>query len=264
MANTYFKVLNKSTQDKYKDALISSVQKQLKDIAINARYNILDEVFSDNECNIGNATMENIFKYYLLEQILKNNKIEEKFIDTANPDIKTETGSNKFYIIDKNGYKHVPEITKVNSDGSYTKIEIRMTSKYKIIRTFSIDHQVLSFSITDSNDNIVSDMYQVAEYMGLKKEYVHKYKYSGYSGNCNDLFTKFLNQITALVETGYYMDNSYNFYKWNQATKSFVKRNTGESSPYLTDYEFKNNNTIIRKEYTGMKKGVFYELQKSI
>lgn len=251
MVNTYFKILNNNTVTKYKESLIMSVQNELKQDF--KEDNILLESLFASKRYSENIDMNTLLKVYLLDQLLKTKDTyadESNYIDTANPDIKKYNKTGKFYKFVKNQYKYIPEIIEVNDDGTYITLESKSTSKYQIKRTYSKNHKVLKFQLVTPDGNIVNNKWHVIEILNLKKEYAQKYKYSGFSGNCSDIASTILNYITKPIETGYYMDNTYNIYRWNNISKSFEVHETN-TSPLLIDYEFKSSNVVIRKEYKG-------------
>ena len=107
----------------------------------------------------------------------------------------------------------------------------------------------------DGAGNIVFNKNLAAELIGLRREYKKKYKYSGYSGNSNDIVAGLRNMFSSPIETGYFMDFHCNFYKWQASTSSFVRVAEREGdSPLLMDIEFRDNGTILRQEYTGVVK----------
>lgn len=257
MANTYFKVLNNQTQDKFKEDIISNLQYQLKcDCREITRDIIASTHHASERRNTNNIDINTLIKYYLLEQLSKDSNINlfdnKNLAETPNPDIKKEINSEKYYMLSDNSYKHIPKIVGVNDDGTYVTNEKKSTSEYKIKRVYSLDHKPLKLQLISPNGELVSDKWQAVEILGLKKEFKYKYKYSGYSGQCFDIVSTVLNCITKPLETGLYMDTLYNFYKWNGELKLFERISELNNSPLLTDYEFKPSNIIIRKEYLGM------------
>lgn len=251
MANTYFKILNNSTQSEFKGDVLLSVQSQLKSDLQEILYHKISAKHYASDRNCNDLDVNTLLKYYLLEQLSTPTRGKDiNLEDTANPDIKKCTSKNMYYMLFGNEYKYIPKIVSVNDDGTYLTIEAKSTSKYKIERTYSISHLPLKIRLISPSGEVITDKWQVVEILGLKKEYMYKYKYSGYSGNSSDVVSTLLNHIIKPMETGLYMDTSYHFYKWNDKLKAF-EISEAQSSPMLTDYEFTSSNIVIRREYLG-------------
>ncbi len=263
MANTFFKMLNESVQNKYTESIIAGVQKDLKEnsgtIGLNL-YDVIQEIEKDSSQKGFDINV--LLKCYVLNQIIKETNVavekkqEEKnlFTDTANPTIKVNVQDKKFYKLKDNHLVISEEIESVNEDGSYVVIEKKNTFSYVIKKTYSKEDVVLSIQLVCPGGRIESNKFYAAEILGMKKEFAQKFKYSGISGESNDIIAILLNKLNSPVETGYYMDKSYNLYKWSDMRKCFIRNLKEEAkSPLLTDYEFVNK-IVIRKDYTGINK----------
>ena len=124
---------------------------------------------------------------------------------------------------------------------------------YKLRKTYSVDDSLLAIQLIDPQGKVVRSKLQIVELLGMRKEYVQRFKYSGFSGNSSDIVASIKNAIFAPVESGYYMDSHFNLYKWNENMKCFQKSYVQENmSPLLTDYDFEQTRKVIRKEYTGI------------
>lgn len=261
MSNTYFKVLNNNTKAQFIDKIISDVQNDLRFSSQDIKSNILDAVLETKRSVSTKEDLDinNLLKYYVLNQIMKDNntesqkeKFEKSLEQTANPNIKFNVSDKKYYRLKGNEYMLAEEIITVDTDGSYTTIEKRRSSSFNIRKTYSNTDKVLSIQLLDSFNNIIDDKWQVAEILEMKKEFAKKHKYAGYSGNSSDFIAGFLNKISQPIETGCYMDKQCNLYKWSVLKKCFIRSNQIEhKSALLIDYEF-TNNIVIRKEYTGV------------
>ena len=262
MANTYFKMLNNSVQNKYTESIIVDVQNDLK---LSARFggaNLYDMLLEIKDGNVDDKfDINTLLKFYVLNQLIKdgdvvskeNKTIEPEFIDTPNSNIKINKESNKYFRLINGNYEEADDIEFVYDDGSYSVIEQQRSSSLKIRKVYTVSDSILSVQLLDSFKNVIDNEAQVSELLGMKKEYAKKHKYSGISGQSSDLVASFLNKLTSPVETGCYMDKRGCLYKWNSLKKCFFRNYQVEcKSPLLVDYEFKNN-TVIRKEYTGIK-----------
>lgn len=260
MVNTYFKHLNKALQDSTNATVVTDIQ---SDLMVSAKLlnNNIDSIASlFNEGSLSNELdVNSLLKYYLLNQILKNEpklqkKIkEDKFKKTANPNIMKEIKTNKFYRIKEGNYELDENIESINEDGSYYVIKKLPSSLYKVKNYFSVDDKMLGFQLMLPDNTVVKNRWQIVEIMNLRKEVVNRYKYAGFSGNSSDLVATILNKVYPPTETGLYMDKHYNLYKWNNATSTFViSTNLSKQSPFLVDYIFENTGIVVRKEYKGL------------
>ena len=261
MKNTIQKNFNDNISNQYKDNIIANIQKNLKDTTQELNNNIFDLI---NEINADNLDSKDInvnalLKYYVFNQLLENQKEKEeekfkKFLDTKNPTIKKNEEDNKYYKLFNNEYIPLGNIVEIFEDGTYIKIEKITHSLYKTKNFYNSDHSLTSIQLLNPQGAVVSNKWQAAEILGLRKEVAQKFKYSGFSGNSNDIIATVLNKITPPSETGYYMDKTCNFYKWCEIRKTFISQNQKFAhSPLLTDYSFEKSSIVIRKEYTGIK-----------
>lgn len=260
MANVYFKVLNRNISRQYTENIISGLQRELS-----ASTRVLNQDLFDVSGSFlakkNGLNVEGLLKYYLINQILKNDPAEKlkldtdgKYMRTANPNYYIDLSTNKFYKKSGKDWVLAEDVVKVNHDGSYVVNEIKNNSSYIYKKVFNVNDALISLQLIDPDGHVVKSKYQVIELTGMRKEYAQKYKYSGYSGNSNDIMAAVLNKFSNPVETGYYMDRCYNLFKWDERKKCFVRNlNDFHASPLLIDYDFSNNKQVIRKEYTGIR-----------
>lgn len=260
--NTYFKMLNSGLQNQYKNDIICDVQNELKQGIRTCKLNLHDFLHEDkSKVNYEKYDINVLLKYYLINQLIKNNTTNDKnedkkdvFKDTKNPNIKINEKDNSFYKLSENVFVKNENIESVNQDGTYILVEQRNTSSYEIKTLCDINDRVLQIWLIGPDGQINKNKWHVAEILGMKKEYTHKFKYAGYSGNSSDLIASLLNKLTSPIETGFYMDKKYNLYKWSDLNHSFIRNiNIESQSPLLSDYEFVNN-IVIKKEYIGINK----------
>lgn len=260
MVNTYYKHLNTALNDSGKNEFIKNIQRDLTDSA-KLLNDSVDELITEFNCNKLNKNLDinSLLKYYLLNQILKNETenikaSEEIFQKTANSNIYKKINTNEYYWLKNGEYKLDEEIELVNEDGSYNKIKRFSTSSYKIRNYYSIDNKIVAFQLISPTDLIVNNKWQIIEILNLRKELVNRYKYSGFSGNSSDIVASLLNKLNPPVESGLYMDRHYNLLKWQPKDSKFLLvTNTNIVSPLLCDYSFETRGIVIKKEYTGIR-----------
>ena len=261
MANVYYKIMNKSISRDYTDKIINAIQKELVSSVDLVHENMFD---ATNTISKRTPLMRNnsidinkVLKYYLINQVLKESgnavNINKNYIKTPNNNILKDPINNKYYRITDDGVKPVENIEIINKDGSYIINENRLNSSFTIKKLYDNTDELISIQLVKSNGTVIGDRIQAAEILGMRKEYAYRYKYSGYSGNSNDIIASILNYIHSPVETGYYMDFHYNTYSWNEYSKCFCRKlNDDTLTPLLVDYEFESYRKVIRKEYTGV------------
>lgn len=259
MANVYYKILNKNVTAHYSDSIISGLQKELSASVLTNHDNVYDATYGVRTRRSNDV--DNLLKYYVINQILKNlpeanieKPCNRRFEVTANRNFHKEIIENKYYRLTDNKWQVAENVINVNKDGSYVIEESMLNSGYVCRKTFSTEDELLKTQLVNPDGNIVNSKIQAAEIMNFKKEYVQRYKYSGYSGNSKDFIAALMNRIIAPQESGFYMDKYYNLYRWVDRERCFVKDNiTQYTSPLLIDYEFDNFSNVVRKEYTGIK-----------
>ena len=261
MANVYHKMLKKSTSKDYKENIIAGLQKELSDSAHTLNIDLFD-ITKSITTRRSKLDVESLLKYYVINQLLKdipgnqpNSIVEKQYELTANKNYRKDPSTNQYYRLSGEKWVLDETITLVNDDGSYVVSEKRPNSSFVYKKEYDENDSLQNIQIIDSNGKVVSNRTQVIAMLGLRKEVARKYKYSGYSGESNDVVAALLNKISSARETGYYMDQNYNLFWWNQGQKCFVRNNDElDISPLLVDYIFENNSSIvIRKEYTGIK-----------
>lgn len=262
MTNAYFKIVNNSIQKQFTDSIITEIQKELTAESENLNlYDMIKEINRDSD-SCKDFDINTLLKYYVLNQIIKENQQETKkqkgqknlFKDTANPNIKINTHDNKYYKQEEDRFIKAEEITEINDDGSYILIESKKTSSYQVKKVYSIEDKILSIQLVGPDNEAEKNKWHAAEILGMKREFAQKFKYAGYSGNSSDVIATILNKFTSPTETGLFMDKYGNLFKWSELSKCFIRNLNAESkSPLLTDYEFVNS-IVIRKDYTGINK----------
>ena len=254
MANSHFKLLSNKISAWYKDDFISELQLDLKK-SVDRDDDLYSMIVNMSNSNGKKFDINLLLKYYMINQLIGDNYNQNtrlKLIDTPNPEIKKDKNGN-YYIQTSDVLIKKDNIQQVNEDGSYIVTEKRHNNSYSILKTYNIENQLISMKIVDSFGNINPNKLIVAELIGLRKEYKKKYKHSGYSGKSNDVVANLLNMFSTPIETGYYIDSHCLFYRWRSSARSFVRMFNREMvSPLLVDIEFRDNGTVLRKEYTGI------------
>ena len=193
MANVYFKIINKNISRSFTEQIISGLQRELSDST-----KILNEDLFDATRLIGTRRsgldVNSLLKYYVINQILKEvpenkpeNKTCEQYLPTANENFHKNSSDNKYY--KKAGDKWIlaEAVTNVYSDGSYEISEKKNNFAYTFKKVFDIEDRLISVQVISHSGSVVKSMEQVVELMNLKKEFARRFKYSGYSGNSNDI-----------------------------------------------------------------------------
>ena len=259
MSNTYFKILNKSITEQYSEMLIKGLQRDLT-AAATVEDNIYD-VTNRVTRRHGDIDTKVLLKYFVINQLLNENKNEfigleeeSEFTETPNPKIKFNKTEQKYYFVRKNKLICAKNIECVNEDGSYVKTEKKPNAQFSIKLTYDINNELIKIQVLNSINKVVSNKEQAVKMLKMKKEYVKRFKYSGFSGNSVDIKAAIFNKFCSPTETGYYMDDNYQLYKWDNYKKCFSRNAEKDKlSPLLTDYDFTNSEKVIRKEYTGIK-----------
>ena len=254
MANSYHKILNSKIKTSYKEKFIAGLHQELKR-SVRSEGDDIYSMINGITNNRSKLDINLLLKYYMLNQIIgdSNEQIQQKeLLPTKNPNIKSDI-NGKYYMLVDNSIVMGEDIIAVNNDGSYVKQERKSVHSLKVLKTFNLENKVLLIQIIDNAGNKISNKNLAAELIGLRREFKKRYKYSGYSGNSNDIVASIRNMFTTPIETGYFMDFHCAFYKWQASTSSFVREFGREcDSPLLVDIEFRDNGTIIRQEYTGI------------
>ena len=261
MANTYYKILNKNITNNFSDTLIGEVQRDLYQSVRKLNMNLYDEISKTK--NPDDIDINTLLKFYAINQILKENQETKKesfgnnkyknFEQTANPRIKRNTEDNKYYRFQYDEYILDSEIIGVYDDGTYFKEKRISFSSYTKRTIYNTKDIMIGIQLIDPNNVLLSNKHLIVEILGMRKEFVQKFKYSGFSGNSQDIIAAIGNKICLPIESGYYIDKKMHFYRWSDSQKMFVRNTKLELlSPLLTDYIFENNGKVIRKEYRGV------------
>ena len=259
MANVYHKILSKNISRDYTESIITGLQRELTDSANYLNRNVYDMTRGMSTRRFG-LDVDSLLKYYVINQMLKeipenNSKalIKKQYFPTANKNYYKDIKTNQYYKKSGDEWVLAENVVQVNENGSYVVLEKHQTTNYMQKKVYDISDLLVSIQVTTSEGRVISNMLRVVDILDLRKEVARKYKYSGYSGNSNDILAAILNKFSGVKETGFYMDKYYNLFFWDEKQKCFVKYNDEYRSPLLVDYVFENTNVVIRKEYTGAK-----------
>ena len=172
---------------------------------------------------------------------------------TANPNYYISK-DNCYYTFDYDKFIKQEHIIDVADDGCYTTKSSIANSEYSVIRVFQPNDSIKYLQMVDKNNRKVSNFKEIIRYLKLKKEVAKRIKRIGYCGKSFDTCADVLNLFYKPIETGYYSDENYNFYRWDYKNSQFV-RNIREGStpgaPNISDYEFMDSKTIVRTDYNG-------------
>jgi len=261
MANVYFKVLNKNTSRKYTESIMESLQRDLVASAKTLTEDVFDITRPMSTKRVG-LDVDNLLKYYILNQMMKDlpkeklaKKAEIRLVRTGNNNYRKDVTTNEYYkLSNENVWIPAKEISQVNEDGSYVIDEKRSNTAFLNRKTYDTFGELISIQVINRFGKVIFDKEQAVQMLGLRKEFVLKHKYSGFSGNSTDMVAAIMNQFSSPKQTGYYMDNYYNLYTWDERKKCFMKnKDNFNKSSLLIDYEFGQNGKVIRKEYTGVR-----------
>lgn len=259
MANVYYKILGGNIRTDYTEHIITGIQRELY-----ASAKIIDEDLFDVSRGLttkrSGLDVDSLLKYYVINQLLKtlpaneNDKsdVKKQYVKTAHNKYYKNVKDDKYYEWSGERWVIAAGVSLVNNDGSYV-ISEKQTSAYTYEKLYGNDDILISMRIINPEGKVVSNMAQVVELLNLRQEYVLRYKYSGYSGNSNDIVASILNKFSSPIETGFYMDKYYNLFKWNKKEKSFIKVESHNQAPLLIDYDFGQSRKVIKKEYTGIR-----------
>ena len=195
-----------------------------------------------------NAEQEKLYKQNLKQQM--------KALDlsqTQNPTFFIDKNNN-YYRYDNQRFVLEPSVVNIDRDGNYTvKTFVEKNSKDYLLATYDINHNPISFKITDCNNMAYTSLKYVAKKLDMKPEVVKPHKLHGYSGNCSGVTAVIKNFIDKPIPSGCYFDKSYNFFTWNKLNGSFdIQKRNGKipGAPLISDYEFKED-IVIRTDYDG-------------
>jgi len=258
MANVYYKILNRNINTNYAERVITDIQSELRNSAGMLKEDLFD-VTKSMKIYRSTSDTDSLLKYYVISQLLKNmpelekKNVSNRYALTMNKNIRKNVNENKYYRLSDGNWILAEDIVAVNNDGSYVCDEKKNNYSFIFRKTYSFDDNLIKIQLLLPNGKIVNNELQAVELAGMRKEFAHRYKYSGYSGNSSDIIAALLNRFVSPIETGLYMDRHYNLYSWNQREKCFIKSDKDFKSPLLTDYIFDSCKKVIRKEYTGTK-----------
>lgn len=254
MQNNSKEQLSKKIVEALTEYMLNNIQDDVKQEISNIydTINALNPVQSDDKSQQIN---------YVLQKLLEQNKfsanttveeVKHPYQTTANPRFLKDENNIHYELID-NKYVQT-DVIEVKSDGSYIEKQNVKYSGFYTLTTYDINNQIINLQLRNKQTNYICSKHETAEILGFKKEYAKKYKYSGYSGQSHDMITALKNIMSTPIETGYYIDKYFRYYKWNFKYNRFEREpeNAYETaSPLLVDIEFTTNNTVIKKEYKG-------------
>lgn len=213
-----------------------------KAIATKALINVLQKMINEYT-EEQKSTIQNY-----IEQKIK----EMGLIQTANPEFLVSK-DGKYYSIDQEKFKERNEILNVDSEGHYTVQEKLGINGDRLVTTYNMEGRPIILKILNKANEVYPGELDVVKKLNLKREYVNRYKLHGYSGNSSGFCAAICNKILAPMPTGYYFDQSYNFFKWNKVRKQFevqLRQGAQPGAPMLADYDFKANK-VVRTDYDG-------------
>lgn len=187
----------------------------------------------------------------LVQEYIEFRIKELQLTQTANPDFyMTESGT--YFMLKDDDFIERQDIINVDTDGFYTVSENFKNTTDKRITTYNKEGRpVVLKVVSDKNEPYTKE--QVIQKLGLKEEFVNRYKLHGYSGKSSGITAIIGNMLFAPLPTGYYFDKSYNFYKWSMARRQFeiqIRQGYQPGAPMISDYDFQANK-VIRTDYDG-------------
>ena len=280
MINSYTNSLNEKISSRITDNTIMELQKELL-LLSEDNLNVYDFIkYSQNKEKDPKKTylyntQENnsannynlVLKLFLQDLIMRNssdlqvlkNKKKNNIIKNLNLH---KTANNKLYVNNKNEYFSFnddelverKDIIIVLNTGEYIIREKIKNTQYYLQKKIDLNEEIIEFSMVDANGNPYRNTNLISSTLNLRKEYVKKFKRNGYYGNSNDFVANIMNLFFQPVESGYYMDTKFNFYKWNNVQSCFIIDNRDglvTGSVNLADYEIANMYKVIRTDYNG-------------
>lgn len=278
MSNTFKQDLNYTITSQIVNDIVDEVQKSCsfnKPLDDSNLYDFLQQLESFS--NINNQATNRHFlkndgysialKIFLQKFIADNQKnienLQVQILQKQKEDLGLKTTGNQNYMVDSEGYyykldnyiyKRVPELINVMNNGCYTLKEPVKNKNAYLLTTYNIDNSPIVLRLVDSSNRPITALKTLVDLLGLKKEYVKRFKRQGFSGKSFDLCANMFNSIVKPVETGCYMDKKYNFYIWDAFNYCFKIDNRNGFKPgsaILSEYEFKDAKSVLRTDYDG-------------
>lgn len=226
-----FKKLNENlVKLKYSDDVANKVLKLIVE-------NFLDEY---------NKEMEGIYR-----QTQEAQFVNLGLVATGNPNYYISK-EGKYYFQKDYSFIEEKSIVYIDKSGNYT-MRKRMGLDY-IIEIYNKDNLLMYISMENSKNKVYINADLVAYKLGMKKEYVNKYKLKGMPGDTLDFISILGNTIFSPTASGYYMDRACNFYKWNRNSHRFEyeeRTNFKYGINLMSDYEVKSDSVVVRTDYNG-------------
>lgn len=182
-----------------------------------------------------------------------NQIVELKLQKTSNDKYLQDDNGN-YYMLVNNNYLKQENILEIRDDGSYLTNEKIENSEYYLQKLLTKNDEELELRVFHPENGFLQSSTQIVKILGMKKEVVNKYKKNGYSGNSFDYIANLINFFNTPEASGYYMCKNCHFWKWSFKDSSFkrdFRNGLTKGSPELADYEYKDNNTVIRTDYSG-------------
>lgn len=182
-----------------------------------------------------------------------NQIVELKLQKTSNDKYLQDDNGN-YYMLVNNNYLKQENILEIRDDGSYLTNEKIENSEYYLQKLLTKNDEELELRVFHPENGFLQSSTQIVKILGMKKEVVNKCKRTGYSGNSFDYIANLINFFNVPEASGYYMCKSCQFWKWSFKDSSFkrdFRNGLTKGSPELADYEYKDNNTVIRTDYSG-------------
>lgn len=192
--------------------------------------------------------LEDARNSYIASQIEKLNLIQ-----SANEEYWQDNNKNYYKLINHE-YVKQEQILEVRNDGSYVSSEKIKNTEYHLYKVTDKNNRELEFKVIHSQEGVVKNLNKIVKLLDMKKELVNRVKRIGYSGNSFDCFANLANAFITPHASGYYMCKKCHFWKWSFKDSAFIRdlrEGIVVGSAELADYEYRDNRTIIRTDYSG-------------
>lgn len=184
---------------------------------------------------------------------IEKQRINLDIKETANPNLYL-ANDRYYYTFEQDKFIKQTHIIDVTEFGDYTTKEKTSCGEYYILKVYTKNNSIKEISVLNENNIKVNRLSTIVKILNLKKEIVKKIKRIGYCGKSFDTIADILNMFYKPVETGYYSDNKYNFYKWDYKNNRLlrqIREGTTPGAPNISDYEHIDAKTIVRTDYNG-------------
>ena len=208
------------------------------------------------------SMQEKIFQNMLKDYVVQHQMIVREQIKNQIRELNLSPTPNSNYMINKDGqyfrfcqdeFISAPQVITINSDGTYIAKKILKESKDCLIITYDMDDRPIRIKIVNGDNKVYKVEAYVAKKLKLKKEYVKPYKLHGYSGNSSGYVAALKNWISKPKPSGWYLHDSYNFFKWNFKDYQFeskIRQGRSPGAPMMSDYDIRED-IVVRTDYDG-------------